>query len=256
MTAFLASTQATGDDALSPATLAGLCHVVGAEEAEYFELRRPDRAVLALVESHEFESVPGTDEALAAYGHQNPVGWRRWGPADGPMRLSARVSRTALQRTEFYNEGMRPNGLTDVLKVWLHRGAESIACVQLWLRGGTFTPRQEDMLGVLQSHLIEMRQAPSARAAPVGRVEGAMLTRREAEVLTWAVRGASDAEIASRLGLSVGTVGKHLEHAFAALGVHSRAAALWQLQDLESRRSPASRHARPSVVGSPGDRPA
>ena len=51
----------------------------------------------------------------------------------------------------------------------------------------------------------------------------ASLTVREAEILTWAARGASDERIAARLGVSLATVGKHLEHAYVALGVHSRA---------------------------------
>jgi len=237
VTAFLAGTGAESPgDGLTRPMLAALCELLGAEEAEYFELRRADRAVLALAESSDFDSVPGTDEALAAHGHENPIGWRRWRPADGPMRLSARISHRALRRTAFYNEGMPPNRLTDTLKVWLHSDRASVACVQLWQRGGTFTQRQEDLLGVLQSHLIQLRLAAGAAVAVRG--SAVALTRREAEVLTWAVRGASDMEIAARLGLSAGTVGKHLEHAFGRLGVHSRTEALWRLG---SGSEPASR---------------
>lgn len=251
VTAFLVAARAgSASDPLPRPLLAALCDLVGAEEAEYFELRRADRAVIALAESRDFESAPGSDEALRAYGHQNPIGWRRWRPADGPMRLSARIGRRALRRTAFYNEGMRPNGLTDALKVWLHSDAASVACVQLWQRGRTFTARQEDIIGVLQSHLVRLRQSVTPERVPATTLG---LTRREAEVLTWAVRGVPDTEIADRLGLSVGTVGKHLEHAFASLDVHSRAEALWRLQ----AGSPAGGHAaKPpssSVVGSPGE---
>jgi len=45
-------------------------------------------------------------------------------------------------------------------------------------------------------------------------------------VKTWAARGMVDDQVAKVLGTSPTTVGKHLEHACANLGVHSRAEAL------------------------------
>jgi DNA-binding CsgD family transcriptional regulator len=51
------------------------------------------------------------------------------------------------------------------------------------------------------------------------------LTRREADVLLWIVRGQSNAEIGASLRISPRTVKKHLEHIFSKLGVKSRLAA-------------------------------
>jgi DNA-binding NarL/FixJ family response regulator len=48
------------------------------------------------------------------------------------------------------------------------------------------------------------------------------LTRREREIAGLATRGHTDAEIASRLGVSVRTVESHLHRAYAKLGVTSR----------------------------------
>ena len=48
------------------------------------------------------------------------------------------------------------------------------------------------------------------------------LTRREREIAGLATRGYTDAEIASRLGVSVRTVESHLHRAYAKLGVTSR----------------------------------
>ena len=48
---------------------------------------------------------------------------------------------------------------------------------------------------------------------------------RELEVLTWLARGKSNAEIGPILGISSGTVGKHLEHIYPKLGVENRTAA-------------------------------
>jgi DNA-binding NarL/FixJ family response regulator len=52
------------------------------------------------------------------------------------------------------------------------------------------------------------------------------LTRREVEVLTLLVEGLSQPDISEKLVLSPRTVGKHIEHILAKLGVHSRAQAV------------------------------
>jgi DNA-binding CsgD family transcriptional regulator len=59
------------------------------------------------------------------------------------------------------------------------------------------------------------------------------LTGREAEVLNWVSQGKTNPEIAIILGISVKTVGHHVEHILAKLGVDRRAsAALWAQQML------------------------
>jgi DNA-binding CsgD family transcriptional regulator len=209
-------------------TLVELRDLIGADDAEYFELRWADRGVIAHRQTDVVEPDPDGDEALRQYGWQNPLSWRRWGPADGALRMSERIGQRALQRLEFWHDFLRPNGLTDVVKVWLHRSDASVACLQLWRFGGTFSARDEDLLAVLHHHLVRMRSEAVARGEIPASVR-ATLTRREAEVITWAVSGASDVEIAGRLGTSPATVGKHLENAFGALGVHSRAEAMWHL---------------------------
>ena len=52
------------------------------------------------------------------------------------------------------------------------------------------------------------------------------LTRREWEVLEALASGRTNAEIAQALWVSPATVRKHLEHAYAKLGVHTRTAAV------------------------------
>jgi DNA-binding CsgD family transcriptional regulator len=232
-----ATVLGTPTDPIPRPTLIALRHLVGADEAEYFELRRRDRAVLGVSTSDEFVDAPGTDEALAVVGHQNPLNWRRWHPAHGALRLSAVIRRQELLRLEFHDAFMRPNRLRDTLKVWLWSSDDSAACVQLWRRDTDFGPREQDILEVLQHHLIDLRHRSRTGALPV--ITEATLTVREAEVLTWAARGESDAAIGARLGLSPATVGKHLEHAYAALAVHSRAEAVGRFLAAESEGGPA-----------------
>ena len=64
---------------------------------------------------------------------------------------------------------------------------------------------------------------PSPRSAPVE------LTVREREVLGLVAQGLTNRAMGSRLGVSAKTINTHLEHAFAKLGVSSRAAAVFAL---------------------------
>ena len=68
-----------------------------------------------------------------------------------------------------------------------------------------------------------VRQRPRER--PAG------LTERELEVLRVLVRGESNQEIATHLGISAKTVGHHVQHVYEKAGVRSRAAAtLWAFE--------------------------
>jgi len=59
----------------------------------------------------------------------------------------------------------------------------------------------------------------------------AALTERELEVLLVLVRGGSNKAIAEDLGISVKTVGHHVQHVYEKAGVRSRAAAtLWAFE--------------------------
>lgn len=214
-------------DPIPQATLVSLRALLDADHADYFELRRSDRGVIGMAQSHEDPSVPGSEEAMHRFGDQNPLNWRRWGPADGAMLLSTRIRRRDFERTGFYDGFMRPNRLRDMLKVWLWSSAESAACIQLSRRDGDFSRRDQDVLGVLHHHLAAMRERALEREPSRRPVAG--LTMREAEILTWAARGATDTQIATRLGIAVATVRKHLEHAYATLGVHSRAEAVGRI---------------------------
>jgi HD-GYP domain-containing protein (c-di-GMP phosphodiesterase class II) len=63
----------------------------------------------------------------------------------------------------------------------------------------------------------------SSRNLPERRPAG--LSDREVEVLRLLARGSTNRQVASRLGISTKTVGRHVEHIYAKSGVSSRAAA-------------------------------
>lgn len=63
------------------------------------------------------------------------------------------------------------------------------------------------------------------REEPVEAANVERLTPREQQVLVWLAEGKTNAEIARILFAAPGTVGKHLEHIYEKLGVHTRTAA-------------------------------
>jgi DNA-binding CsgD family transcriptional regulator len=75
---------------------------------------------------------------------------------------------------------------------------------------------EEDLLLVEEQHVRVLPEALSVLG----------LSRRQAEVLSLAAQGSTPTEIGRMLVISTGTVEKHLEHIYARLGVHSRAAAV------------------------------
>lgn len=122
--------------------------------------------------------------------------------------------------------------IRDTLKVWLSSSPQSVACVSLDRSDGDFSDRDVAVLAILQPHLAAMRRRAIGRdAAPHSDLR---VTMREAEILTWVVRGKRNEEIGRLLFISSGTVEKHLEHAFRKLGVHSRGEAIAQMLDLDS----------------------
>jgi DNA-binding NarL/FixJ family response regulator len=87
---------------------------------------------------------------------------------------------------------------------------------------------------------IVIDERPETGSPPLS---AAALTERERDVLRLLATGHSNADIAHRLGVSIRTVHKHLEHLYPKLGVHDRtgAAATWLAENgSHAGRGPAS----------------
>jgi DNA-binding CsgD family transcriptional regulator len=82
-----------------------------------------------------------------------------------------------------------------------------------------FADRDLALLDLVRPHLGEALWRAAHGTVP------RRLTAREQLVVTLVARGATDVAIAHDLGISRRTVGKHLENAYAALGVHDRTSA-------------------------------
>jgi DNA-binding CsgD family transcriptional regulator len=86
--------------------------------------------------------------------------------------------------------------------------------------------RQEAALGRLDPQVVDAILAVSGQhQRPRGGTWPAGLSDREVDVLRLAMRGLTNPDIAARLSISPKTVGNHLQHVYAKLGVGTRAAA-------------------------------
>jgi DNA-binding CsgD family transcriptional regulator len=110
------------------------------------------------------------------------------------------------------------NGRDGVSELWFDRRRRDFKDTEL-ARIALITPLVQRLL----------RQHLTARVP-------AAVTLQERRVLVLVATGMSNAEIAAQLFLSVGTVRKHLEHAYRKLGVHNRMAAVLALSDSAGAR--------------------
>ena len=92
-----------------------------------------------------------------------------------------------------------------------------------------FSDDERDRLAAIVRHLRrshELRERVGVDEPTVPVLVEVGLTPRQAEVAIELARGGTNAQVARRLGLSVGTLRKHLQGVFAVLGVEDRASAV------------------------------
>jgi DNA-binding CsgD family transcriptional regulator len=160
--------------------------------------------------------------------------------ADGGVRrLSDFVATREWRRRGLFNEFYRPLGMTNEVSVQLAWGpAGSSCCVALHRSGRDFDTRELALLELLAPHLRAARGRLAVKSRPVARVPALddghtaaslarrlPITPREAEVLAHLAAGRTNEGIADELTISRHTVVRHVEHIYAKLGVHTRAAA-------------------------------
>jgi non-specific serine/threonine protein kinase len=104
-----------------------------------------------------------------------------------------------------------------LIRPWLDETALAAA-----LAAGRLLSVDQALAEILSDEQLEL---PSSAAPPPGAVEA--LTPREREVARLLAQGYSDRQIAEALTIALSTVGSHVHHLLAKLGVHSR----WQVAD-------------------------
>jgi len=154
--------------------------------------------------------------------------WDRSGDVRGVTKVSDFYSSRQWHSTGMYADYIGPNGAEHELGLVLPVGPELAAGPGQTVRllffrgpGPDFSERDRALLGLLRPHLHQayIDAEHRRRGAP-------RLTPRHWELLRLVAAGYTNAQIGRRLGVSEGTVRKHLENIYARLQVSSRTAAV------------------------------
>lgn len=151
------------------------------------------------------------------------------GPRGEVLSVSDFLSQTRWQRTDLYNVDRGSVRLEDDLGVDMRLPGGSLfqGCVIREER--SFTERDRLLFTLLLPHLRAVLTLNPPRPASSGpasdRLVGLGLTPREKEVLYWVSEGKTNADTATILNISPGTVRVHLERIYPKLGVENRLAA-------------------------------
>jgi DNA-binding CsgD family transcriptional regulator len=187
------------------------------------------------------QEIPSGDEAVG-YSALDPVYWEHfWDEHACVCSYAARTGdlRSVVKTSDFYSarqwhstgaytDYCRPLGVEHDLTVCLPSALPPAAgpgrYVQLTLSRGPgpgFSERDRAVLTLLGPHLDRAYLEAERRRHPVPR-----LTPRQTGLLHLVAAGHTNTQIARRLGISEGTVRKHLENIYDRLGVSSRTAAV------------------------------
>ena len=173
------------------------------------------------------QEIPSGDAAIG-YSDLDPVYWEhywesqpdsypaRTGDLRSVFKYSDFYSARQWHSTGMYTDYCRPLGLGHCLMVCLPSALPPTAGP-----GPDFSERDRAVLALLGPHLDQAYVDAERRRHPVPR-----LTPRQTGLLHLVAAGHTNAQIARRLGISEGTVRKHLENIYDRLGVSSRTAAV------------------------------
>ena len=149
-------------------------------------------------------------------------------------RISDSLSPAAFRRMPLYADYYRRIGIDHVLAMPVYQTDGWLVSWVLNRRGRDFSARDVALLDRVRVPLTRFfertdwlaRLAPAARRQRPRLSASAPLTAREREVLEWVAAGKTDRDIGAIVGISARTVHKHLQHAYAKLGVETRTAAV------------------------------
>lgn len=156
------------------------------------------------------------------------------------------------ERTEFYNDFLRHDGLHFGVNLHVYDGDCPIADWRIWRsrRRENFDRRSLEILDMLAPHLrnatlmeqlLKLRKsAPTACLSVPAIRDSTGLSEREAQIAYHAVLGKADRDIATSLLLSLPTVRTHLRHIYSKLGVNNRSSLCRCLTQRDIEPSPVT----------------
>ena len=237
-----------GDEPFPPVFLAALQRLVPCDQVTFSELDRVAQVDLGATwfpRAPDADAGPDVeywdirDEHPICHHHESTRDW-------SARRLTDFLTPKELRRSRIYAEWFRPAGVEHELACGLDAPLTHTK-VFLFDRAGRldFDDADRLVLDLVRPYLARRFEERHARrrlrslttlleragvtvdAVPRDVLaDDGPLTPREREVLALVAEGLTNAQIARRLWISAGTVRRHLENAYAKLGVHTRTAAV------------------------------
>jgi DNA-binding CsgD family transcriptional regulator len=191
------------------------------------------------------EADPEMYERWVRHAHENPLLARYLRTLDGrAYRFSDVVTPDELHELALYRELYAPLGVEHQLAFSLPASPERVLAIALSRGARDYSDEERDFVNRARPFLIQAYLNAIAYESQRARGEGNLsesrldalsavgLTRREGETLLRLALGKSNNHIATELGISGRTVGKHLENGYRKLGVGDRSSAaglVWEL---------------------------
>jgi DNA-binding CsgD family transcriptional regulator len=139
---------------------------------------------------------------------------------------SALMTRKEFHSSQLYEAVGRPLGIEYAMNLTLIDRGRVLGGFGFDESTRDFGDRDRQLLDLLAPHLVRLHRAARARAPRPSETSSAeLLTTRQRQVVRLVADGLTNRQIAVTLSIAVGTVDKHLDNAYAKLGVSSRAAA-------------------------------
>lgn len=130
------------------------------------------------------------------------------------------LSARGFDREELFGPGWESVPYQDDSGVNMPLSNGGVMSVSLIRERRSFRQEDREIFSLLLPHMETLLSpSPTPDASSLG---GMGLTRREQEVLFWVSEGKKNSEIAQILGISSGTVKRHLENLYTKLGVEDR----------------------------------
>jgi len=164
-------------------------------------------------------------------------------PITKPMQRARRavnvreiMDRSALSRTEFFNDFLAVDGLHFGMNLHVYDGDTPLADWRIWRsrHRNDFDRRDLEILDLLAPHLRNATrlarrlagvEASGGLEVTIGRIQAlGGLSARQSQIAYHAFLGKTDAEIADKLFISVATTRSHLRSVYRRLGVTNRVA--------------------------------
>lgn len=148
-------------------------------------------------------------------------------PLDGKIVWQSPLARQWMQRY-FYESGLHavettPEPILNWLQNMQQTNPERTQALNIIKGSSRLTLSLADDSSEEQWIILLSEESDEAQIQALTTTFG--LTKRESEVLYWAIKGKTNRDIGDILGTSPRTVNKHLEHVFTKLGVETRTAA-------------------------------